>query len=232
MELQLGLSLPTYNFIDNFDLNNDGFEPKDQMLGLKPWISCEDGNYLDNKRSFEGAFGKKIKDASQELPLLLWSGQPNDGDDQDGEKKISCSINKNDGVENQVVGWPPIKSWRKKVFHHQHQRGHMVNSNRMATAGNYENGAAGSNSKYVKVKMEGVAITRKIDLRLYDSYQTLTNSLITMFAKCQKLEKDAAAARYTLTYQDRDGDWLVAGDVPWQTFIESVQRLKIVRNAG
>lgn len=229
MELQLGLSLPTYNFIENFDLNNGGFEPKDQILGSKPWISCEDGNYLDNKRSFEVAFEKNIKDASQELPLLLWSGQPNDEDDWNEEKKISRSINKDDEEENQVVGWPPIKSWRKKVLHHQHQAGHVVNSTRMATAGNYEYGT-GSNSKYVKVKMEGVAITRKIDLRLYNSYQTLTKSLISMFAKCKNLEKDAA--RYSLTYQDKDGDWLVAGDVPWQTFMESVQRLKIVRNAG
>jgi len=30
----------------------------------------------------------------------------------------------------------------------------------------------------------------------------------------KNLEKDAA--RYSLTYQDKDGDWLVAGDVPWQ----------------
>jgi len=30
----------------------------------------------------------------------------------------------------------------------------------------------------------------------------------------KNLEKDAA--RYSLTYQDKDGDWLIAGDVPWQ----------------
>ncbi|KAJ6382984.1 hypothetical protein OIU77_031419 [Salix suchowensis] len=231
MELQLGhRSLPTYNFIENFDLNNDGFEPKDQMLGSKPWISCEDGNNMDNKRSSEVAFGKNTRYASRELPLLLWSGQPNDEDDWNGEKKISCSINKNGEEENRVEGWPPINSWRKKVLHQdQDQARHVMNSSRMAAAGNYENGD-GSNSKYVKVKMEGVAITRKIDLRLYNSYQTLTKSLTSMFAKCQNLGNDAA--RYSLTYQDKDGDWLVAGDVPWQSFMESVQRLKIVRNAG
>lgn len=80
------------------------------------------------------------------------------------------------------MGWPPIKSWRKKAFH-QHQDDHIAN-NRALGAGN-ENG--GSNSMYVKVKMEGVAIKRKIDLRLYHSYQTLTDSLISMFAKCKWL---------------------------------------------
>ncbi|KAF9662126.1 hypothetical protein SADUNF_Sadunf18G0020800 [Salix dunnii] len=223
MELQLGLPLPTYNFIENFDLNNDGFEPKDDMVGLKPW-SCGDG-CLDNKRSFEVAFGKNIKGGSQELPLLLWSGQPNDGDDWKGEKKIPCSINMNVEEENQVVGWPPLKSWRKKMLHHQNPGVHVLNRNYRMVTGNHENGT-GSNTKYVKVKMEGVAITRKIDLRHCNSYQTLTNSLISMFAKCQKLEKDAA--HFTLTYQDREGDWLIAGDVPWQTFTESVQRLEIV----
>ncbi|KAJ6295452.1 hypothetical protein OIU78_023465 [Salix suchowensis] len=183
MELQLGLPLPTHNFIENFDLNNDGFDPKDDMVGLKPW-NCEDG-YLGNKRSFEVAFGKNIKGGSQELPLLSWSGQPNDEDDWKGEKKISCSINMNDVEENQVVGWPPIKSWRKKMLHHQHQGVHVVNRNYRMVAGNHENGA-GSNTRYVKVKMEGVAITRKIDLRHYNSYQTLTNSLTSKFAKCKR----------------------------------------------
>ena len=70
------------------------------------------------------------------------------------------------------------------LHHDQHQARHIMNSTRMTAAGNYENGD-GSNSKYVKVKMEGVAITRKIDLRLYNSYQTLTKSLISMFAKCK-----------------------------------------------
>ncbi|KAJ6434928.1 hypothetical protein OIU84_000216 [Salix udensis] len=173
------------------------------MVGLKPW-SCEDG-YLGNKRSFEVAFGKNIKGGSQELPLLSWSGQPNDEDDWKGEKKISCSINMNDEEENQVVGWPPIKSWRKKMLHHQHQGVHVVNRN--LQNGNLES------RKWCWIK-----------------HQTLTNSLISKFAKCQNLEKDAA--HFTLTYQNRDGDWLIAGDVPWQTFTESVQRLEIVRNAG
>lgn len=40
---------------------------------------------------------------------------------------------------------------------------------------------------YVKVKMEGVAIARKIDLTLYDSFETLTNTLIGMFGLCKPL---------------------------------------------
>jgi auxin-responsive protein IAA len=81
--------------------------------------------------------------------------------------------------ENHVVGWPPIKSWRKKQLHQHHQGGQPIKNDPMARR------TGGSNSLYVKVKMEGVAIARKIDLRLYHSYQTLTNTLIGMFAKCE-----------------------------------------------
>ncbi|KAK5772173.1 hypothetical protein PVK06_048449 [Gossypium arboreum] len=67
--------------------------------------------------------------------------------------------------------------------------------------------------------------TRKIDIKLYHSYQSLTNSLITMFAKDQKCDEDD----YILTYQDKEGEWLIAGDIPWENFVRSVQRREIVK---
>ncbi|KAJ9184033.1 hypothetical protein P3X46_007817 [Hevea brasiliensis] len=196
--------------------HNKGFDPK-EMLGLKPWN--HDDCLLDKKRSFEDASGKLKKDLSQTLPLLLWSGQPNDEDDDNREKKRlnSCPLTKiNEEIveeDDHVVGWPPIKSWRKKVL--RQQQAPRIFKNRLAAAASWKENNGGLNSKYVKVKMEGVAIARKIDLRLFHSYQTLTNSLITMFDKCLELEKDSTA-KYTLAYQDKDGDWLLAGDVPWQ----------------
>lgn len=149
--------------------------------------------------------------------------------------------------EKLLVGWPPIQTWRKKLLH-QGQIGRIEKNNRMANQkenNNYNGGL--SNSKFVKVKMEGVAIGRKVDLRLYYSFETLINSLIAMFAKCkyiytlnfmhgfsqfspdrltrftgfyflpltdQKCEKPGL--QFTLTYQDKEGDWLLARDVPWQ----------------
>lgn len=152
-----------------------------------------------------------------------------------------------------LVGWPPIKSWRKKELHQQpHPAGGQIRNDRIHANKNQSRGA---NTLYVKVNMEGVAIGRKIDLRLYDSYQTLTNTLISMFAKCkwrvlqfvfpvflwvcayiiyivdlillalvstqcnicadQKFEEDDGAS-YTLTFQNEQGDWMLAGHVPWQ----------------
>ncbi|XVE71193.1 hypothetical protein DITRI_Ditri10aG0131100 [Diplodiscus trichospermus] len=228
MELQLGLALQTPNMIKGFDLNNLGFDQQKEMGGLEAWNHAAAGCFKDkdcvkNKRDFEQAFGN-LTEECKALPLLLWSGQPNEEEDhKDQKKRTSSSIDENDAEEDQVVGWPPIKSWRKKIFH-QHPVGRIENIRPTAVK---ENGRP----IYVKVKMEGVAIARKIDVRLFHSYQALTNSLISMFARHQKCDEDDYA-RYTLTYQDKEGDWLIAGDIPWQTFIRSVQRLEIVRNSG
>ncbi|XP_024034077.1 auxin-responsive protein IAA29 [Citrus clementina] len=201
MELQLGLALPNHN--NPSAGNGVGFKSRKDAA---------------NKRSFQEAFGNyKIRDELQMMPLLLWSGPPDEeDDDRKGQKKRnSCNnINKNEEEgEELVVGWPPIQSWRKKLLlHGQHP----------------QQGQVGRRvSKFVKVKMEGVGIARKINLSLYNSFETLANSLIHMFATYQEIEK--RGVRYTLTYQDKKGDWLIAEDVPWQTFIESVQRLEILR---
>ncbi|KAM0008612.1 putative transcription factor interactor and regulator AUX-IAA family [Helianthus debilis subsp. tardiflorus] len=92
------------------------------------------------------------------------------------------------GEENGVVGWPPVKSSRKTLCH----RG------------------GGSKSTYVKVQMEGNGIARKINLNLHHSCNTLVHTLAQMFGKCHEDVK--------LTYQDKEGDWLLAGDVPWGYF--------------
>ncbi|KAL5559786.1 hypothetical protein UlMin_035997 [Ulmus minor] len=211
MELELALALP----INPIKV----FHPKEMETTVG-----YNGKYIkegESKRSFEEAFGKIEEAASRKtrtLPLLVWDGrQPNEEDDQkEHHKRDSCTINRIDmDEEDHVVGWPPINSSRRKLLH----------GGRMARKQNVR-----SNSIYVKVKMEGVAIARKIDLRLFHSYQTLKSALLTMFAKYQKCK--ASDESYTITYQDKEGDWLLAGDVPWQSFIESVQRLKIVRSGS
>ncbi|XP_050268416.1 auxin-responsive protein IAA29 [Quercus robur] len=229
MELQLALALPVHNSVKGFDLNDGGIESKEPVAS-QLWSyggSLESKKCLKNKRSSEEAFGK-MGGVPQIFPLMVWSGQPNEEDDRKGQnRKTSSIVNKNEVEENHVVGWPPIKSWMKKQLHQQQQQQHQ--GGRVKNDGVAER-SGGRNSLYVKVKMEGQAIARKIDLRLFHSYQALTNTLISMFEKEAKFDKNGV--NYTLTYQDKEGDWLLAGDVPWQTFIESVQRLGILRNGG
>ncbi|KAF8407142.1 hypothetical protein HHK36_006268 [Tetracentron sinense] len=217
MELQLGLGLPS-NPIKEFDLNSH-YEAKEMVGSEKKWSQgfCFSNNNMKNKRSFDDAFEKTIG-VTETLPLLLWNDQPDEEDDRKGfEKCSSYTITEDDhGDRDYVVGWPPIKSWRKKL-QFQNQGG---------------NGGS-PNSKYVKVKMEGVGIGRKVDLSLHCSYQTLTDTLISMFGKYRgSVRETKDGTRYSLTYQDKEGDWLLAGDVPWQTFIKSVKLLKIQKNGG
>ncbi|WOH01025.1 hypothetical protein DCAR_0520403 [Daucus carota subsp. sativus] len=83
-----------------------------------------------------------------------------------------------------------------------------------------------SYSLYVKVKMEGVPIARKVDLGQHQSYHSLATTLLRMFGKSEENMKD-----YKLTYQDDEGDWLLAEDLPWKSFMESVQCLKWIKSS-
>lgn len=233
MELQLGLSLalPVHNPVKGFDMSNreDGVEKKEILVGLES-IKKQ----VRNKRSFDVAFDESAGNESKMLPLLLWSGQPNEEDDEKGQKRRDSVsvITKNEGEGNHVVGWPPIKSWRKKMLHQHHSVGHDHHHHHQYPHHQNQLLVANSMSMLVKVKMEGVGIVRKIDIRPHHSYQTLKDTLITMFSKCKRSggKEGGAGAEYILAYQDKQGAWLLVADVPWQTFIKSVQRLQILRN--
>ncbi|XVF80894.1 hypothetical protein PTKIN_Ptkin15bG0111600 [Pterospermum kingtungense] len=116
----------------------------------------------------------------------------------------------------QVVGWPPIRSYRK---------------NCLQTKKNEAELGAGM---YVKVSVDGAAYLRKIDLKVYRSYPELFKALENMF----KLTIGAYSERegyngsdYAPTYEDKDGDWMLAGDVPWEMFISSCKRLRIMKGS-
>ncbi|KAL6495886.1 Iaa15p [Orobanche gracilis] len=114
----------------------------------------------------------------------------------------------------QEVGWPPVKSYRKKLM---------------------------KNCKYVKVAVDGAPYLRKVDLEIYTSYQQLMASLEEMFTCLsfticnvvneRKIMDNANGTEYVPTYEDRDGDWMLVGDVPWKMFAESCKRLRLVKSS-
>jgi len=123
----------------------------------------------------------------------------------------------------QVVGWPPVRSFRKNIVNVHNQRN--------------EGGGAAA---FVKVSMDGAPYLRKVDIRLYKSYQELSEALAKMFSsftiqKCgsqgskdfineTKLIDLLNGSDYVPTYEDKDGDWMLVGDVPWESvsFIHSL----------
>ncbi|KAF9669183.1 hypothetical protein SADUNF_Sadunf14G0081400 [Salix dunnii] len=67
---------------------------------------------------------------------------------------------------------------------------------------------------FVKVYMEGIPIGRKLNLLAHDG---------------PEMDIEHSGQCHVLTYEDREGDWLIVGDVPWEMFLPSVRRLKITR---
>ncbi|XP_072964251.1 auxin-responsive protein IAA10-like isoform X2 [Typha angustifolia] len=100
-----------------------------------------------------------------------------------------------------------------------------------------------ASSLFVKVNMDGDPIGRKVDLNAHHSYESLASSLELMFhkptmplgasssyvAKASKLLD--GSSEFALTYEDKDGDWMLVGDVPWGMFLETVKRLRIMRTS-
>ncbi|KAL6951981.1 Auxin-responsive protein iaa8, partial [Sarracenia purpurea var. burkii] len=91
----------------------------------------------------------------------------------------------------------------------------------------------GSGCLYVKVSMDGAPYLRKVDLKTYSSYTELSSALEKMFScftigQCgsngvpsrdglseSRLMDLLHGSEYVITYEDKDGDWMLVGDVPW-----------------
>ncbi|XP_039018993.1 auxin-responsive protein IAA9-like [Hibiscus syriacus] len=201
MELQLGLALPTTPF----------FPFKMQA----PF----DSNVKGSCSSSGGR--KKSRVVPKTLHLLVWdTNQPNEDDDPKelDDNSSSAILNDDEGL----VGWPPVKAWRNKLRRRVHNG--RANTNRVAAKNNC--GVRALNSTYVKVKLEGNAITRKIDLSVHRSFESLTATLMRMFY----ISDEHWRKNFKLAYQDREGDWLLAEDVPWRTFIRSLKCIKLIRS--
>ncbi|CAI0384596.1 unnamed protein product [Linum tenue] len=100
---------------------------------------------------------------------------------------------------------------------------------------------------FVKVSMDGAPYLRKVDLKLYNSYSDLSESLGKMFSSftignCgpngmkdfmseSKLVDILNGSEYVPSYEDKDGDWMLVGDVPWEMFVESCKRLRIMKGS-
>ncbi|KAL9233233.1 hypothetical protein vseg_008257 [Gypsophila vaccaria] len=138
-------------------------------------------------------------------------------------KQESTTSNARDCVTNvntsppkaQVVGWPPVRSYRKncvQAIKKEEEIGNM----------------------YVKVSMDGAPYLRKIDMKLYTSYGHLLKALQHMFKihVGEYIEKEGyKGGEYVATYEDKDGDWMLVGDVPWDMFFSSCKRLRIMKGS-
>lgn len=114
-------------------------------------------------------------------------------------------------AKSQVVGWPPV---RRNSFQPKKTEA--------------------ESGMYVKVSMDGAPYLRKIDLKVYKGYPELLKALEHMFKLTIGVysERDGyKGSEYAPTYQDKDGDWMLVGDVPWEMFMLSCKRMRIMKGS-
>ncbi|KAM7278874.1 hypothetical protein ACFE04_006008 [Oxalis oulophora] len=117
-------------------------------------------------------------------------------------------------AKSQIVGWPPIRSYRK--------------NNSFQAKKSTESGI------YVKVSMDGAPYLRKIDIKCYEGYVELLKALENMFKFTigDYSEREGYKGSDCVpTYEDKDGDWMLVGDVPWDMFLTSCKRLRIMKGS-
>nr|AAP44407.1 auxin-induced protein 4 [Pinus taeda] len=194
----------------------DIFAETELRLGL-PGVAAGERQRICGKRSFSEAMESRNFSIPQEEAHKFH--EPNLGT----EKQMVRPANDPPKMgptppKAQIVGWPPVKDFRKVRT------------------------IAASSSLYVKVSMDGAPYLRKVDLKMYSTYHDLSSALENMFGclitmgKCgssgikeSNLMDVVNGSEYVATYEDKDGDWMLVGDVPWQMFVDSCQRVRIMK---
>ncbi|XP_041002899.1 auxin-responsive protein IAA1-like [Juglans microcarpa x Juglans regia] len=195
------------------DVTSTVFKDTELTLGL-PGEARFSGGKTCSKRGFiETSMDLDLGDSSSSSHTR---GKILAGQDFSSESLVSGAGKPSATKRQEVVGWPPVRSLRKRAL---------------------------EGCKYVKVAVDGAPYLRKVDLEIYNSYQKLLRTLEQMFMTCfaihgnyvgegeRKVMDPMKEMEYVPTYEDTDGDWMLVGDVPWKMFIESCKRIRLMKSS-
>ncbi|XP_054820319.1 auxin-responsive protein IAA14-like [Prosopis cineraria] len=199
-----------------------------------------------NKRAFSATVNLKLN--------LVDDSKVVDGEEQDlmNQNLNNTITSKKDPTKPpakaQVVGWPPVRSYRKNLMT-QKESSEDGNTDKKKAAAVPTSTPVMTGGSFVKVCMDGAPYLRKVDLKMYQSYQQLSDALAKMFSSFTTMGKYEGAqgmidfmnesklmdllnsSEYVPTYEDKDGDWMLVGDVPWVMFVDSCKRLRIMKGS-
>ncbi|KAJ7963081.1 Auxin-responsive protein [Quillaja saponaria] len=228
-----------------------------------PWTSSGNhGKTQNNQQQTKAPSFLQFPSSSQNMPVMAKeSSQPcctKMADLKNAEKKTFSPPTANTAVPNSsqkrtapapVVGWPPIRSFRKNLASSSASKSNPdQSSDKVAGKKPVDNCSKGL---FVKINMDGVPIGRKVDLNAYHSYEKLSSAVDELFKGLLAAQKDSSAGgiqnkqevekpitglldgsgEYTLVYEDNEGDRMLVGDVPWHMFVSTVKRLRVLKSS-
>ncbi|KAK9054172.1 hypothetical protein SSX86_025249 [Deinandra increscens subsp. villosa] len=218
---------------------SDTVDEGNWMFGSSMVNSDASKSLVQGKFTSNASVNGKISSGTQ--PAMIKDATSKMVPQEQAHATYGASLNKvnasNPAAKTQVVGWPPVRSFRKNIIATNSKNNDEVD------------GKPGPSALFVKVSMDGAPYLRKVDLRSYTTYQQLSSALEKMFScftigQCgsqgasgrgslseSKLRDLLHGSEYVLTFEDKDGDWMLVGDVPWNMFIGSCKRLKIMKGS-
>lgn len=174
------------------------------------------------------------------------------------EGKAECPLTSNAAGTNNgsqtrttsvpVVGWPPIRTFRKNIASSSSKPSLASPNVAAKTEEKLENCKKGL---FVKINMDGIPIGRKIDLKAYNCYEKLSLAVEELFLGLLAAQRDHqtigiqngsqekqafkgllnGTGEYTLVYEDNEGDRMLAGDIPWNMFVSTAKRLRVLKTS-
>ncbi|OAY49800.1 auxin-induced protein AUX28 [Manihot esculenta] len=211
------------------DKTKMGFEETELRLGLPGNNNGE----VARKRGFSETVDLKLNLSSKDPKI----DYPNDNtNNSQRHKNLLAADPEKPPAKAQVVGWPPVRSFRKN----------MLSVQKSSTEECEQKLSGNGNATFVKVSLDGAPYLRKVDLSMCKSYQELSDALGKMFSSFSsigncgpqgmreflnesKLKDVLNGTDYVPTYEDKEGDWMLVGDVPWEMFAQSCKRLRVMK---
>nr|AVQ94636.1 Aux/IAA28 [Carya cathayensis] len=274
--ISLGYYSTTTSMTQNTSINNNGNGSQTQIFSSpenpggavlsSPWPSSAfQGKTQHNQKQTKAPSFLQVPSTLQSLPVLAQeASQPrcsNVVELQSAEKKAFSQSSAMTAVPNSsqkrtapspVVGWPPIRSFRKNLASSSSSKPASESQNAVPDKVPCKKPVEScTKGLFVKINMDGVPIGRKVDLKAYDSYENLSSAVDELFRGLlaaqrdsredgiqKKQEEDKAitgllvgSGEYTLVYEDNEGDRMLVGDVPWHMFVSTVKRLRVLKSS-
>jgi auxin-responsive protein IAA len=256
------LSLAYFSPMASMNNNSNG-----STVFSSPWSSSAyQGKTQNSQQQTKAPSFLQFPSTSQSLPVM--SQEPSQPccakvvDSQSAEKKTFSPSSAKTAVPNSsqkrtapapVVGWPPIRSFRKNLASSSSSKPAPESQNaapdKISTKKPVETCSKGL---FVKINMDGVPIGRKVDLKAYDTYDKLSSAGDELFRGLLAAQRDSCggglhqkkaeeekaitglldgSGEYTLVYEDNEGDRMLVGDVPWHMFVSTVKRLRVLKSS-